>query len=111
MFAPTHPLQLVLGLIIWSAWFVLIYTVLSVGCSVAPPANVATPVNWINAALIVLTIITTLLLTFFAARCWRSHAISGNSGFTARVAACVYLIGAMSTLAIGIPVLVLPPCL
>lgn len=110
MFTPTHPLQLVLGLIIWSAWFVLIYAVLSVACSVMPPANIASPVNWINALLLVLTVITTLLLAFFSMRCWRARAIAGNSGFTARVAACVYLIGAVSTLAIGIPVLILPPC-
>jgi len=110
MFTPTHPFQLVLGLIIWSAWFVLIYAVLSVGCSFSPPTNITSPMNWINGLLVVLTIITTLLLTFFSRRCWRARAIAGNSGFTARVAACVYLIGAVSTLAIGIPVLVLPPC-
>ena len=110
MFAPTHPLQLVLGLIIWSAWFVLIYAVLSVGCSFAPPADVSSSVNWINGLLVVLTVFTTLLLIFFSSRCWRARSVAGSGGFTARVAACIYLIGAVSTLAIGIPVFVLPPC-
>lgn len=110
MFAPTHPLQLALGLIIWSVWFVLIYSVLSVGCAFAMPDNALSPFNWLNALLLVLTLLTTALLAFFAWRCWRVPAPPGNHHFIARVAAGVYLVAAISTLAIGSPVLVLPPC-
>lgn len=110
MFAPTHPLQLALGLIIWSVWFVLIYSVLSVGCAFAIPDNALSPFNWLNALLLVLTLLTTALLAFFAWRCWRVPAPQGNHHFIARVAAGVYLVAAISTLAIGLPVLVLPPC-
>lgn len=111
MFAPTHPLQLVLGLIIWSVWFVLIYAVLSVACSVAPPINTTSPVNWINALLLALTLFTALLLILLAMRCWRARTVERNSAFIARVAPCVYVAAATSTLAIGIPALALPPCL
>ena len=111
MFAPTHPLQLALGLIIWSVWFVLIYSVLSIGCAFAPPDNSLSPLNWLNALLLVLTLLTTVLLGLFAWRCWRAPTPLGEHQFIARVAAGIYLVGAVSTLAIGLPVLVLPPCL
>jgi hypothetical protein len=111
MFAPTHPLQLALGLIIWSGWFVLIYLVLSIGCAFAAPDNSLSPFNWLNALLLVLTLVTTVLLGFFAWRCWRAQTPPGDGRFIARVAAGVYLVAAVSTLAIGLPVLVLPPCL
>lgn len=111
MFRPTHPLQLALGLIIWSLWFVLIYAVLSIGCEFAMPDNSLSPLNWLNVVMMVLTLLTTGLLVFFAWRCWRAPTPRGNPHFIAQVAAGIYLVAAISTLAIGIPVLVLPPCL
>lgn len=111
MFAPTHPLQLALGLIIWSGWFVLVYAVLSIGCEFVLPDNSLSPINWLNAVLLVLTLLTTALLGFFAWRCWRAPVPPGNHQFIARVAAGIYLTSAISTLAVGLPVLVLPPCL
>jgi peptidoglycan/LPS O-acetylase OafA/YrhL len=111
MLAPTHPLQLALGLIIWSGWFVLIYAALSIGCAFALPDNSLSPVNWLNALLLVLTLLATALLGYLAWRCWRAPIQRGDRHFIARVAAGVYLASAVSTLAIGLPVVVLPPCL
>lgn len=111
MFSPTHPLQLALGLIIWSGWFVLMYAVLSISCAFAMPDNSLSPFNWLNALLLVLTLITTALLGFLAWRCWRVPTQPGHYRFIARVAAGIYLASAVSTLAVGLPVLVLPPCL
>ncbi len=111
MFAPTHPLQLALGLIIWSVWFVLIYSVLSIGCAFAAPDNSLSPVNWLNGLLLALTLLTTTLLGFLAWRCWRAPAPPGSHHFIARIAAGIYLASAISTLAIGLPVLALPPCI
>lgn len=110
-FSPTHPLQLALGLIIWSVWFVLIYSVLSLGCAFAIPADTVNSLNWLNALLLVLTVITTALLIALARRCWREETPPGNKKFIARVAAGIYLVAAISTLAVGLPTLVLPPCL
>lgn len=110
MFAPTHPLQLALGLIIWSVWFVLIYSVLSIGCAFAMSDNSLSPLNWLNALILVLTLLTTALLGFLAWRCWQAPVAPGNHHFVARVASGIYLASAVSTLAIGLPVLVLPPC-
>lgn len=111
LITPAHPLQLALGLIIWSMWFVLVYAALSLGCAFAVPENALSPFNWLNGLLLVITLVTTLCLAFFAVRYWRVPAPTGNARFIARVAAAVYLAAAIATLAVGLPILVLPPCL
>lgn len=111
LFSPVHPLQLALGLIIWSVWFVVIYSVLSIGCAFAIPENTLTPFNWLNGLLLLLTLITTVVLVVLALWCWRAATPLGDKQFIARVAAGLYMAAAISTLAIGLPVLVLPPCL
>ena len=110
MWAPAHPVQLVVGLVIWSLWFVLVYGGLSVGCEFAPPATSAGSFTWINALLLALTLATLALLLSAAWRCWRAPAQAGNSHFVARLAAALYLVAAIATLAVGLPILVLPPC-
>ncbi|MFA5494373.1 MAG: hypothetical protein WC247_06315 [Porticoccaceae bacterium] len=115
MWSPFHPLHLVLGLIVWAAWFVAMYGGLSVVCSVAPPAPALGARTWINAALLALTAVITALLLIQGWRCWRASAPAGegspNQRFIGRVAAGAYLLTAVSTLMIGLPVIVLPPCL
>ena len=110
MFSAIHPMQLVFGFIIWSAWFVVMYGLLSVGCSVATPGDSAGSFTWINGVLLLITVLTTSALSFFTWRCWRVQAPEGNRQFVARIAAGVYGVAAISTLAIGLPVFVLPPC-
>ena len=112
--APSHPLQLVLGLVVWSAWFVLLYGGLSVGCALAPPAPEAGTANWLNALLLLATLATTVLLTLWARSCWRAAGRSKDNGaqtrFITRIAAGVHLVAAAATLAVGLPTLALPPC-
>lgn len=112
MMSPSHPLHLVLGPIIWAIWFALMYAVLSVVCQVAPPSASLGALTWLNAKLLVLTLLVTLLLLVPALRCWRaSGELAAHQRFMARVSAAVYLLSAASTVAVGLPVLVLPPCL
>jgi hypothetical protein len=111
LFSPTHPLQLALGLIIWSAWFVLIYSVLSIACEFATLDEALHSRNWLNGLLLILTLVTTAFLLFLAWRCWRAATPPGHKQFITRVAAGIYLVAAISTLAVGLPTLVLPPCL
>ncbi|MEX1058318.1 MAG: hypothetical protein WED11_11335 [Natronospirillum sp.] len=115
MLRATHPAQLVLGLLIWSVWFVLMYGGMSVACAVAPPLMQQGAMNWINALLGVLTLVTTVLLLYWSWRCWR-HAPVTNSRdlperFIARVAAGLHFLAALATLAVGLPVLDLAPCI
>lgn len=105
-----HPLQMVMGLIVWSLWFVAIYSGLSVACSLAPPAVSPGAMTWINGILLALTFFTTMLLLWCAYRCWRAPAAPGNRRFVARIAAGVYLFAAAATLAVGLPISLLPPC-
>lgn len=111
MFSPTHPMQLVYGLVIWCIWFVAVYSVLSLGCAFALPDNHLSSFNWLNALMLALTLIITLVLVLLAVYCWRARATPEDQYFTARLAAGLYLVAAIATLAVGFPVLVLPPCL
>ncbi|SEO48438.1 hypothetical protein [Aquisalimonas asiatica] len=106
----THPMHLFAGLVIWSVWFVAIYGGLSVGCAVAPPAVDQGAVNWINGILLLLTLGVTALLAGAAWGCWRVAPAGDEHRFVVRVAAGVYLLSAGSTLAVGLPVVVYPPC-
>jgi hypothetical protein len=113
MLAPTHPMQLALGLVIWSAYFVAIYAGMSVGCAVAPPGEVHGPWTWINGVLLVLTVVTAGLLLYWSRACWRTRAraeVDQHRRFLALMGAAVHLIAAGAVVAVGAPLLVLPPC-
>jgi hypothetical protein len=113
----SHPLHLVLGLTVWFAWFCLVYGGLSVACAVAPPAPEAGPLNGVNAGLLLLTVLTAVLLAWAARRCWRdaqrfpAGSPPGRKRFVAGVSAALYVLAAVSTLVVGLPLLLLPPCL
>lgn len=115
MIRPGHPLHLVLGPTIWATWFVVLYASLSVACSLVPPAASQGAMTWLNALLLVLTVLVTLLLAILAWRCWRNASGNtdgtGDRAFVSKVAAGVYLLSASSTLVIGVPVVLLPPCM
>lgn len=114
MLAPTHPLQLVLGLIVWSVWFVAIYGGLSLGCALAPPDLALGPVTWLNGLLALVSALVLAWLLRQALVCLRASRSAATSSprtrFLTTVSAGVYLVAAVSTLFIGLPVLGLPPC-
>ncbi len=113
MIGPTHPAHLVLGLILWSVWFVALYGGLSVGCAVAPPPDAQGAMTWLNASLLVLTAATLVPMVYWTRLCWRAGAESppgSTQRFIARVSSGVHLITTITTAAIGLTVLTLPPC-
>lgn len=112
-----HPLHLLLGLVIWSGWFVALYGGLSVGCALAAPNEAAGPMNWLNATLALLTLLTVGLLLFLAGGCWRARrdhqampSVEQRGPYLAGLSAALYLLSAAATLFIGLPLLILPPC-
>jgi hypothetical protein len=116
MLSPYHPMQLALGLTVWIAWFILKYGVLAFICELAPPPVEQGPLTWINAALLIGTLIITCLLLYWANVCWRAaRAGIGQDGpssfFIARLGAGINLLGAIVTLCQGLIALLLPPCL
>ena len=110
---PTHPAHLVLGLAIWSLWFIVIYGGLSVGCAIAPPATESGPLNWLNAALLLSTTFTLAVLAWLMLACWRTgrhEDIARRQRFIAVTSAGLYAVATLSTLVIGLPAAALPPC-
>lgn len=112
-----HPIHLLLGLVIWGGWFVALYGGLSVGCELAPPSETAGPMNWLNASLAGLTLLTVGLLLFLSGWCWRArrgHDVTQSPDqqghYLAGLSAALYLLSATATLFIGLPILILPPC-
>lgn len=114
--AADHPMQLVLGLSAWAVWFVVVYGGLSVACAVAPPAARLGAFNAVNGVLGLITLATTALLGYAAWRCGRAarHLPGGEDSprrrFIAAAGAALHVIAAVSTAFVGLPLLVLPPC-
>lgn len=100
-----HPAHLVLGLVIWSVWFVGIYAGLSVYCSRAEDASAAGIFNVLNIGLLIFTAITCIKLTVLAMLCWRR-----GQGFIGKVSASLYIASILATLTIAGPIFFLPPC-
>ena len=67
----SHPAHLVIGLTLWSVWFVAVYGGLSVACALAPPDPYQGSVNPVNLGLGLLTVLTTAGLIYLAFACWR----------------------------------------
>lgn len=69
----------------------------------------------LNGALLVGTVIVAALLVTLSYRCWRvvsaNASDTSNRSFISRVSAGVYLLTASSTLVLGVPIVLLPPCI
>lgn len=115
MLSPSHPLQLVLGPGCWLAWFAAIYAGLSLACAAAPPAPELGPATLINLMLWLSTLALMLLLSYWARRCWQwarqNPGASSAEKMVARVGSGLHAVATFSTLAVGVMVLLLPPCL
>lgn len=110
-----HPLQIPLGLIIWSLWFVALYGGQAVVCEVSPPAPEQGIWNWLNGGLGLFTLATLLLLLWLAQHFWRlsqpPHELNERQLFVTKLAAGIHFIAALATLFVGLPLLQIPPCL
>ena len=96
--SPGHPAQLVIGLIIWSIWFVVMYAGLSVVCQLAPSPALQRGVSWLNIGLAAFSVVVILLLVVLG---WRSgrycaaqhqrHGRGGTQRFIGYVSTVFYL--------------------
>ncbi|MFA5676888.1 MAG: hypothetical protein WC953_00570 [Pseudomonas sp.] len=112
-FVPCHPLHLVLGLTVWSAWFVVLYGGLSVACQLAPPDPANGPSTWVNPLLWLSTLVVVAALLWAALRLWRAapDQSQANRRYISLTSAALYAVSAFATLAVAAPVLFLPPCI
>lgn len=107
---PNHPMQLMWGLTIWAIWFVAVYGGLSVACA-ATDWQRESPLSLNNALLLLVTIPVVLLLIWLMKRCWRARQPApGYRRFIAAVSAALYAASALATIAVAVPILLLPPC-
>ncbi|WP_445000999.1 hypothetical protein [Halomonas mongoliensis] len=110
--APSHPLQLLLGLTLWSLWFVALYGSLSVACELAPPAPGQGALTVINGGLALLSLVTLGLLAWLAWRGLMAGRVSvGRSRFVALTGGGLHLFSAAGVAFVGLPIVALPPCL
>lgn len=107
-----HPLHLVLGLLLWSLYFIIVYGGMSVGCSASEAAYSTSIFNWINGFVLLVTLVFTLLLLWFAWQCHKATPEEASQGrFLLRLSAVLYLLSAAATLFVGLPGVIYPPCL
>lgn len=110
-----HPLQIPLGLIVWSVWFVALYGGFGIACELAPPAPERGPLNGLNVGFGLFTLGIAALLAAFALGCMRGlrrePERAPRDRFVARIGAGVHLIALAATLFVGLPLLGLPPCI
>lgn len=131
--APGHPWQLGLGLVAWSAWFVIVYGGLSVGCAIAEPAPEHRQFNAINGVLLLVTLALVLWLARASRTCARAARDSAGTRagpaaagaaspggvpdddatarFIAHAAAWLHAIAAVAAVFVGAPMLALWPCI
>ncbi|MGO2136558.1 MAG: hypothetical protein ACTH3S_14150 [Marinobacter sp.] len=115
--SPFHPVNLVLGLVIWALWFVLLYGGLSVGCAFAPPDAEAGVWTWINATSLIAGLTVSGYLLACAHGCWKAPSLSHVSevepikAFISKTSAAVYLVSAFASLMLAMPGVILPPCI
>jgi hypothetical protein len=112
-----HPLHLVLGFTVWAVWFTILYGGQSVGCAVDAPDVARGAWTWINGSLLLLTLATAVLLGLASWSTLRAGPETSDeeeraSGrrFMGFAAGVLYGMAAFSTLAVGVPLLVLSPC-
>jgi hypothetical protein len=100
------PRQLVLGLLLWSLWFVAVYGGHALACRAGAP----TP--WIVTALLASTAIVVTVLAWAAWRCLAAVRTlpAGVARFLARSAAALHAVAALSTVFVGLPILWVPAC-
>ncbi|MGE4241213.1 hypothetical protein [Ramlibacter sp.] len=105
-----HPLHPAFGLGLWALWFVAAYGGVSVLCSTQPSAAALPPVWVLGLGALCIGLAAALGgLSWASARAVR-HAPDAPSRFVARLSAGLDALAAVATLAGGLPLRWLPPC-
>ncbi len=112
----SNAVHLFLGLTVWAVWFVAAYGGLSLACMASAPPRDAGVFNGINVGLATLTVGAAAWLLMAGRALRRALArlpaeAPSRERFLGSVSSCLYFVAAVATLFVGLPVLVLSPCL
>lgn len=113
--AATHPLHLAMGLTLWLVWFAVVYGLQGAGCAVVQPDaqdGAGTPVNALLGGLTLVFIAGLTGAAVLMGRAARAQRESGanRARFVTRAATVLYATSAVSTLVVGLPIYLMPPC-
>ena len=102
------------GLVIWSSGFVALYAGLSLGCEGGLHRQDLLGTNALTTALLTVLLVhlgALAALQLYAVTRWRRARDSGDSrAFMATLTCRVTAVGLVGMLAVGVPVLMVPPC-
>ncbi len=102
------------GLIVWSSGFVMLYAGLSIGCKAGVHQTGVLGANLLTALLFVVLIVHLAVLAglqWHALTLWRrERGTGGYPAFLAALTCLVTAVGLAGMLAVGLPVLMVPPC-
>ena len=112
----SHPLHMVLGFSLWLVWFGVVYGGLAVACAVHAPEASRGPMTWINGGFLLFTLAVAALLAALAWTTGRAAARmppgqAARDRFVAITATALNAAAAGSTVVVGLPLALLPPCL
>ncbi|KPQ18739.1 hypothetical protein [Halomonas sp. HL-93] len=108
----THPIHFIIGLTLWSAWFVTVYGGHAVACAAMPPDPEQGVFTLVNAMLLVVSLMAVGLLAVLALGCCRiAQHHQGRLRFNAVVSAGLYLFSALGVVFTAMPIVGIPPCL
>ncbi|GEN28954.1 hypothetical protein HVA01_26000 [Halovibrio variabilis] len=108
----THPVHFVIGLTLWSIWFVAVYGGHAVACAVVPPAPEQGVFTLVNAMLLVVSIAAIALLAALTLGCCRvAKRHEGRLRFNAVVSAGLYLFSTLGVVFTALPIIGIPACL
>ena len=114
LLSPYNPVQLTIGIAIWSLWFIVLDGGQSVACAQFPPDPASGPWNWLNLVLGLFALVTAAFLawlTYVSVRASKKDGLQEGERFVAFVAAGINAVSAISILVIAAPILNLPPCI
>lgn len=108
----THPFHFVVGLTLWSIWFVAVYGGHAVACEAAAPSPAQGALTWLNGGLLLVSLLTAGALAVLTWGCYlaaKQH--RGRMRFNAAVSAGLYLFSTFSVVFVALPIMGIPPCL
>lgn len=109
---PTALVTMIAGYLVWSSCFVVLYSLLSIGCELQWQRFGLLGISSITLMLIFAWLLHLLALGWLIRAAWQAEraGLPPPSRFVRRVTLILHLTAFAATIWIGLPILALPPC-